>query len=282
MHPCIEGQLLPTILPDGTLNVVTGVDQLPPTPATHSGYPMSPFIQLIPAINQDARINACFVQREPTASTDTHHWRPSSPWDNPVLGWVVVNYADSALQFFTVEGIFYTSVRFGGPDGIMRSQNWLPFSKAPTATKDSASVSDQLVALVNVLADPKDPTGSASYLMSLWNTIEAAIQNMPFAAGLYSSTANAIVGKPLALVNAGWSLELAQPPLWAQHTLPAPAPVINGVDLRRKDAADAMGAYKFKVKIGDVCSPSSCSSCDRSMQTDIIQRDRPFDGVVAY
>lgn len=64
VHPCLADQLLPTVLDDGTLNVVYGPTQVPPDPRTHSGYPMSPFIQLTPSINQDARVNASFVQRD--------------------------------------------------------------------------------------------------------------------------------------------------------------------------------------------------------------------------
>jgi hypothetical protein len=94
--------------------------------------------------------------------------------------------------------------------------------------------------------------------MSLWKTIEVAIQSMPFAPSAYSWTANAIVGKPLALVNVGWSIELAQPPLWSQHTLPAPPVVPQGsVDPLRTDAVNAINQYKFKVKLGDVSRPQS-------------------------
>ena len=41
---------------------------------------MTPFIQLNPAINQEARINANFVK--PNGSK----WQICSEWDNPILG----------------------------------------------------------------------------------------------------------------------------------------------------------------------------------------------------
>lgn len=77
---------------------------------------------------------------------------------------------------------------------------------------------------------------------------------MPFPPSDYAAYANAIVGKPLALVNAGWSIELAQPPYWRQYTLPAPPNPKPGdkVDPCRKEAEDNMAKYNFKVKIGDV------------------------------
>jgi hypothetical protein len=67
IHPCAADQLLPTVLPDGTLNVVYGTAD----PPSKSKYPMSSFIQLTPAINQDARLNATFVQREVAADGST-------------------------------------------------------------------------------------------------------------------------------------------------------------------------------------------------------------------
>lgn len=267
IHPCVADQLLPTVLPDGALNVVYGT----PDPPTKSKYPMSPFIQLTPAINQDARLNATFLQREVSADSSSTftRWRPSTAWDNPVFGWVVVNYADSALQFFTADGIYYTSVRFGGPLGIVQSDNWVPFGQPPDASatdshgnkKKTMPVSEQLRDLVAVLVDTSNPKTTGQYLASLWNTIDTAIQSMPFTSGPYAATANAIVGKPLALVNAGWSLELAQPPLWSQATLTkVPPPVVppGKMDPLRDQAKAAMRNYKFKVKIGDVSHSLPC------------------------
>jgi hypothetical protein len=284
VNPCLADQLLPTVLDGGKLNVVYGPSQVKPDLPTKSGYPMSPFIQLTPSINQDARINASFVQRDEDSKGNFSKWRPSTPWENPIIGWIVVNYANSALQFFTTEGIFYTSVRFGGPTGVIKSHDWLPFSQPPTPSS-TVAVSDQLRALVAVLIDTSNPATKGQYLLSLWKTIEVAIQNMPFAPSAYSGTANAIVGKPLALVNVGWSLELAQPPLWAQHTLPPP-PVLapRTVDPLRTDAINAMKEYKFKVKLGDVSfNPLQDPPEARThAQANRKQRDRTFDGLVAY
>jgi hypothetical protein len=93
------------------------------------------------------------------------------------------------------------------------------------------------------------------YFHALWDLIKRATPSMPFPPSDYAQYANAIVGKPLALVNVGWSLELAQPPLWAQHTLPAPAPVkVGEKDPLREDAFKYLTNYPFKVKIGDVSS----------------------------
>ena len=96
----------------------------------------------------------------------------------------------------------------------MTSLKWAPFAKPPP---DSNLVSPQLIQLIARIQSGTAGEGD-DYLGALWNTINQAIVTMPFPPSQYSGYANAIVGKPLALVNAGWSLELAQAPSLAQHT----------------------------------------------------------------
>jgi hypothetical protein len=99
-------------------------------------------------------------------------------------------------------------------------------------------------------------TGSngAIYLQSFWDMITKAVENMPYAPPEYAAYASAIVGKPLALTNAGFSLELAIAPLQSQVTVP--------LEHQGPSEADILFSYKFPMKIGDA--------------------DRPFDGVVGY
>jgi hypothetical protein len=101
-------------------------------------------------------------------------------------------------------------------------------------------------ALISKFLDP-------AYLQSFFLMINASIKTMPFPPSSYSAFANAIVGKPLALVNVGWSIELAVPALKAQNTL--------GNTPGGAEAAN-LAAYKFPIKLGDA--------------------ERPFDGVVGY
>lgn len=75
---------------------------------------------------------------------------------------------------------------------------------------------------------------------------------MPFPPSDYAGFANAIVGKPLALVNAGWSLEISTPAIKPQNSLGA---------VTSNPEAD-LEAYSFPLKIGDL--------------------NRTFDGVVGY
>jgi hypothetical protein len=170
---------------------------------------------------------------------------------------IIVNYADSALQFFTGTGIFYTSVHFGGQDGTASSLPWAPFA-TPPPDEANKLVSQQLVELIKEM---QSNASSQGYLAALWDMIDNAIQTMPFPPSQYSGYANAIVGKPLALVNAGWWMELAQAPLKAQHTLgPKPGQTGKNFPVPNPTEEDAMNAYQFKVKLGDVRMQRATSS----------------------
>jgi hypothetical protein len=84
IHPCLADQLCPTVLKDNKLNTVfTSTDAL-----TSSGMVQSPFIQITPAINQTARINAAFLQRnfDDNGTALTPPWRICNDWDNPIFG----------------------------------------------------------------------------------------------------------------------------------------------------------------------------------------------------
>jgi hypothetical protein len=156
---------------------------------------------------------------------------------------MVANYADTALQFFTGDGIFYTSIRFGGPNGTMEAPKWAPF--AHPASDQANVVSAQLVNLIDqMVGRPGDETAQ-DYMAAIWDMIEKAIVTMPFPPSQYSAYANSIVGKPLALVNVGISLELAEPVMKAQYSM-------NLKSQPTQTEEQAMASYSFQVKIGDV------------------------------
>ena len=242
VHPCLSDWLSPDFM-DKKLNTVFAE---PPNPSSNDPT-LCRFIQLPPAINQDARINATFMN--PTKNDKFPFWRETldDKPESPVFGWIVINYQDSGLQFFRPDGRFYREVRVGGPTGTNLGSKWLPFDP-PADAKSTGD--DQLDGLIKKITDKKDTTGS--FLKSLFHMINGAIKTMPYPPSDYSSYANALVGKPLALVNVGWSLELANPALKAQNTL----------GIRPPDEQADLSSYQFPFKIGDA--------------------DRPFDGVVGY
>jgi hypothetical protein len=209
-------------------------------------WPLCRFVQLTPSINQDARINSAFLTR--TDSKVYPFWRETidDVPESPIFGWIVINYQDYGLQFFLPDGTFYREVRVGGPTGSNAGGKWLPFDPPATPSTGTAQL-DELIAR---LADPHDP--QATFLQGFFDMINSAIKTMPYPPSDYSAFANSLIGKPLALLNVGWSLELSSPALDAQNTL-GNLPT---------DVATDLAQYSFPFKIGDA--------------------DRPFDGVVGY
>ncbi|KAK7417289.1 hypothetical protein QQX98_004723 [Neonectria punicea] len=183
---------------------------------------------------------------------------PVNEWENPIWGWVLINYANLGLQFFLHDGSFYREVRFGGPKGTQTSPAWLPFQPLKVDPKDpikgdpvKAAKMRQLDILIGKMDDRE-------YLQEFVDIITDAMQNSPAAPTAYAEFLNAIISKPLALINMGLSLELAVDALKSESLSEAtptkPPPVLlDGTDETQ---------YKFPVKIGD--------------------RERIFDGLVAY
>ncbi|KAK4040197.1 hypothetical protein C8A01DRAFT_35799 [Parachaetomium inaequale] len=220
------------------------------------------FVQLTPGINQPARLNAFFVT--PTApssgnaspsSGESNGWRPVNSWENPIWGWAVVNYAEYALQLFLPDGTFYREIVHRSDKRATVSPAWSPFAK-PNAATVREEVSGQLRDLVTQLADD-------AYLEAFLAMVDRAFALLPPAPASYAQYLNSIVGKPLALVNAGFSLELATPPLCNESTLnttpedysllPASTPVLpTGQDPATIPTPDPnRPQYSFKVQLGD-------------------------------
>ena len=258
IYPCLSDYLAPDVIkvkPDdktGILNTVFAT----PDPAVDGQWPLCQFIQLTPSINQDARINASFLTQDTVAKGNYTPWREINDYESPIWGWLIIDYADNGLQFFRGDGTFYREIRKGGVQGANVSAKWLPNDPPKEGLEPTDAGTDQLDQLLKQLSQPTDKDGS--YLQAFFNMINGAIQNMPFPPSSYSGYANAIVGKPLALVNVGWSIELAEPPIRPQY---------NSFDKRPDEWQAELDRYKlegygFKLKVGD--------------------HERNYDGVVGY
>ncbi|KAK1777164.1 hypothetical protein QBC45DRAFT_198973 [Copromyces sp. CBS 386.78] len=262
IYPCLSNYLTPDVR-DGHLNTVfelPGVQVGTGDPGEADGtgrWPLCEYMQLTPSINQDARLNASFVVRDTDAQA-LCPWRAATDYEQPVWGWIIVNYADYGLQFFLRDGTFYQEIRMGGANGTNTSTKYIPFQPPgmPNPTDPANAQLDGLIKLFH--ADP-------AYLQAFFDMINGAIKTMPFPPADYAGFANAIIGKPLALVNVGISLELAAPALVAQNTLGRarhrdPAYAANPDP--GAAYADDLARYSFPVKLGDAT--------------------RSFDGVVGY
>lgn len=249
IYPCLSDWLAPDALEntdssvkDKVMNTVYPTDD----PVKPGQWPLCQYIQLPPAINQEARIDASFLMRTTDPTTKAYsRWKEASDYDPMIWGWVIINYADNGLQFFLGDGTFYREIRKGGVEGTNVSAKWLPYDlpEHPDTPRDAGEA--QLAQLIDTVRDVK-------YFQKFSDTVNGAIKNLPFASSDYSGYANAVIGKPLALVNVGWSIELASPAITSQNTLGNPA----------KDPYTTLHNYSFPLKIGDA--------------------ERNYDGVCGY
>lgn len=212
------------------------------------------YVQLPPAINQPARLNSTFVDYLPAdpARKTAEGWQALTEWDDPVWGWVVPNYADSGIQLFLPDGTFFREIRLGGPNGATESGAWLPFDK-PTSDVSKDPNVHQLQLLADKLAD-KD------YLHSFIAMVNTSMGTSAPPPTAYSEFLSALIGKPLALVKVGFSLELATDQLFNTSTILGPPTNPEMPLLPSKDDPD--NHYRFQMQLGD---PS-----------------RMYDGLIAY
>ncbi|KAL8692914.1 MAG: hypothetical protein Q9224_003863 [Gallowayella concinna] len=186
------------------------------------------FVQLPPSINQNARINADFLVDHHTGSmVQANELRAASDWDNPVRGWLVLNYANASMQVFGNDGVFI---------GEFQALTGTPVSK-PFPT-DQFGINSPDPFLTSFLRQIESP-GSLQNLFSSLSKTVATIQANPSS---YSEAMLSIFGRPLALVSFGVSLELADPPLKNQCTVAPTDPNVGSADVT---------SYQFPVKVGD-------------------------------
>ena len=198
------------------------------------------FIQLPPQFNQPARLNAEFLI--PT-STSSATYRPATEWDNPIFGWLLVNYANFGLQVFLPDGKFYREIRLGGASGAVASEPWLPFGPPDTPL----AVDKHLDAFIAKMQNNK------TYLETIYNMIRTAFDHMDTAPSSYAEFMSAVIGQPVAMTHVGWSLELSHYEL-VDQALPVP-----GVFPAEEPG---ITTYSIPLKIGD--------------------KARVYDGLVGY
>ncbi|KAF7563165.1 hypothetical protein G7046_g950 [Stylonectria norvegica] len=173
------------------------------------------FMQMRPRINQPARINFSFVKRDEVQDTKSY-WRPISEWENPIWGWLVINYVENGVQFFLPSGKFYREVRVAAPTAKPhgdKKPSWLPYERKKDLVGEDTRQLDAL------LRQFMDANHGNDYLRAFIQMVTNATSTTDIAPSAYGQFTNALVGKPLALANVGASLELASPPRINQSTI---------------------------------------------------------------
>lgn len=223
------------------------------------------FFQLSPSINQDSRLNACFVVADDvnarfgsekipaeTVSKMLHpadhsrsksSWRPVTEHENPIWGWAVVNFRDGGLQIYDGNGVFRA-------EALLRERKvyWLPPQAADFAgdeqSDDSDSDDDDPETTANVASTQLDffleALKSAAYLKTLMDVIIRALDSLHPTPNSFSGEVAAVFGRPLALVNMAWSLELATQPMKDQSTFS-----------EQSSSGISVLDYDFTLRMGD-------------------------------
>ncbi|THC90019.1 hypothetical protein EYZ11_010521 [Aspergillus tanneri] len=235
LRPCLSEFFGPQSLANGTPNIVE--KPLERQQGSH-------YAQIPPHINQLARVNSSFVIMDSSGE-----WIPQNEWDKPIWGWLVYNYLDQAIQFFHEDGTFYREVRVAGDTGATKSEKWLPFKN----TDDVSKGTNQLDYLIDRMAKSRD------YLAAILDMIGGAMDYAAAAPDSYAQFLNSIIGRPLALVNMGWSLELGTNEYVSQSGVHTVKPVRK---LLQDPGSTRGDQYSFPLKLGD--------------------KNRSYDGLVGY
>lgn len=250
LSPHIGEYYRPQIYKDGKPNII----HQPQQPGE------CPYIQMPPSINQPARLHMNWVKlcgyeshsyndsdNVDNDTDSTYEWRPTTEWENPIWGWVVVNYVNHGVQFFLRDGTFYREVRVASPNhpdrGAVAGDKWLPF-KPPE--EDPRRQIDKLITQF---------TNDQGYLLSFIKVINTAVAKSRSVPAAYSQCMNSLVGRPLALVNAGFSLELAEDALKNQSKVGRQPDLEQPINLLPDPDNRDIPQYEFPVKLGDSVRP---------------------------
>lgn len=222
IYPCVSDLL--TVQPFGTgstkrPNTVDGID--------HDGY--CEFIQITPRINQPVRLNSHFLVKD---AFDPTTWRASDDWDNPIFGWLLINFANYSLQVFLKDGRFYREIRLGGASGITASPPWLPFSKPGNIPEGNEELDEFLKPMM------EDPI----YLKAVYQLILNSFDHIKEVPDSYAEFLSALVGKPVVLTNIGFSFELDTAPKSDKTLYGKNAPTRTELPVEE---------YDVRLKIGD-------------------------------
>ena len=152
-------------------------------------------MQLPPAINQAARVNADYLLSNGVGADLATPWRPVEDWESPVLGWFVMNFANQSLQVFSQTGDFVREYRV--QDGQILTRLF-------PAHQLSSTLSPQMPNLLSKI------DACPNYLSSVVTTLSTAAESIEESPTHQAESMASILGRPIALFNFGISLELAE------------------------------------------------------------------------
>lgn len=225
IYPCPSDPYSLNALADGTANAIL----------RSTDPKMSEFMQLPPSLNQPARLNTDYVMYDDRQKG----WRATDEWENPVCGWIVVNFPDYSIQVFDQEGHFIREFQVMNASAAVS----FPFEPPKTLPGNVNKTLSQLMAQLS----------KTSFLEGLFDTLCAAGESVKHPPNSYAESMMGVLGRPLAIVQMGFSLELANAPLRNQSTIATlePKPDITSYNISMKlgdkdNTLDGLAGY-FKL-----------------------------------
>lgn len=229
LYPCL-GEAY-SISPVSTSDMNTANTVLPRSDGLNS------FVQLPPTINQPCRVNADFIT--PWLQM-AEVMRPLEEYENPVHGWLLLNYANQSPQIVSPEGYFLQEYSV-----VSEKLTTRPFaSNTAIPSPDPGSLlSELLPQLLQQLANQ-------TYLVNLFNVLTNCVSSIEASPSHYAESMLSILGRPIALVTFGVSMQLRDRPRGNLSTI------------NPKQGLDVTQDYSLKYKLGD--------------------KDNIFDGLYGY
>lgn len=160
-------------------------------------------IQMPPRITQPARLHFRFLPGEKGAAlTDL------SGKENPVCGWLLPNHLDRGLMLYSSDGEVLAEILLTGTTGNLKLRlDYAPGQNIPVGTPlAEVFTNEYLRGFVEGLFAQSDPARS---FIALLEVIDETLWTVNPLGGRDSAYTAVLIGRPLALVRSGLSLELS-------------------------------------------------------------------------
>jgi hypothetical protein len=220
LYPCISPSLACGVLAGKTSDYYPNTVVKADTQAN-----VCQFFQIPPRINQRARLNVHYM----VPRTDSGSQQIASEWDNPVWGWLLINYQNHSIQFYNTEGDFTREI--------------LLDKKSRTATLSIGPNVGETRLPQGRLQDFIDRALNFSFTEKLFGTLSGAVDSVRSTSADFEGMLPAAFGRPFCLADIGMSIELATPPLEDASLLTAPK--------QFRESEPDLKDYKFPVALGN-------------------------------
>lgn len=196
-------------------------------------------IWLPPRLMQAARISFRWL-----SAHRKNHELNSHPADSPICGWILPNLADQRIAFYDHEG---------EPLGILnQSAEWRAIPGGTDAVDPARMKNSELARVVRRLGITRDGDNAAkkqAFLAAFLDDLEDALERTEPESHIHNLDVLNLIARPLAIVRAGVSLELKEPPAIHHGWTEFNRELMNESGDKRE--TDDFEKVHFPIRIGD-------------------------------